>query len=316
MNKPWQNNQERGSVFAMRLITWIALIIGRPIARLLLFPICFYFYIFIPGARRESKKFLTRVFHRPARISEVFRHFYWFASTILDKVFMFKGDCRKFELNKYGVSVLRDVAARNGCLFMGSHLGSFDIVRISGTRRWNMIFNIMMYEDNAKKMRKVTSSLYKNIHVKVLPIGGIDSLIRAKECVDRGEMLAILADRTLSGDKTVEVDFMGDKIHLPAGPFLTAAALKTPVILFFPLYMGGNRYEVHFELFSELITLSRGNRDKDLQQWVQRYANRLEHYCRYAPYNWFNYFDYWQNDLQSESSEKDSANKPKTAQIQ
>jgi len=316
MNKPWQNNQERGSVFAMRLITWIALIIGRPIARLLLFPICFYFYIFIPGARRASNKFLTRVFHRPARMSEVFRHFYWFASTILDKVFMFKGDCRKFELNKYGVSVLRDVAARNGCLFMGSHLGSFDIVRISGTRRWNMIFNIMMYEDNAKKMRKATASLYKNIHVKVLPIGGIDSLIRAKECVDRGEMLAILADRTLSGDKTVEVDFMGDKIQLPAGPFLTAAALKTPVILFFPLYMGGNRYEVHFELFSELITLSRGNRDKDLQQWVQRYANRLEHYCRYAPYNWFNYFDYWQNDLQSESSQKDSANEPKTARIQ
>ena len=315
MRKSWDNHQERGSVLAMRLITWVALTIGRPIARILLFPVCLYFYIFIPRARRASNEFLTRVFHRPARISEVFRHFYWFASTILDKIYMFKGDCRKFELNKYGINVLRDVAARQGCLFVGSHLGSFDIVRISGTRRWNMIFNIMMYEENAKKIQKVVSSLDKSIHVKVLPIGGIDSLIRAKECVDRGEMLAILADRTLSGDKIVEVDFMGDKIHLPSGPFLTAAALKTPVILFFPLYMGGNRYEVHFELFSEAITLSRGSRDKDLQQWVQRYADRLEHYCRYAPYNWFNYFDYWHNDPQPGSLENDSANEHKTAQI-
>ncbi len=315
MRKSWDNHQERGSVLAMRLITWIALIIGRPIARLLLFPICFYFYIFIPRARRASKEYLTRVFHRRARISEVFRHFYWFASTILDKIFMFRGDCRKFELNKYGVDVLRDVAARQGCLFVGSHLGSFDIVRISGTRRWNMIFNIMMYEDNAQKMQKVVASLNKSILVKVLPIGGIDSLIRAKECVDRGEMLAILADRTLSGDKIVKVDFMGDKIHLPAGPFLTAAALKTPVILFFPLYMGGNRYEVHFELFSEVITLTRGNRDKDLQRWVQRYADRLEFYCRYAPYNWFNYFDYWRKDSRPGSPEKESADEQQTAQI-
>ena len=24
------------------------------------------------------------------------------------------------------------------------------------------------------------------------------------------------------------------------------------------------------------------------------YAGRLEHYCTVAPYQWFNFFDYWQ----------------------
>lgn len=308
MSKSWHKHQERGSIFAMRLIAWIALIIGRPAARLLLFPICLYFYIFIPRARKASNEFLTRVFHRPANNSEVFKHFYWFASTILDKVFMFKGDCRKFELNKFGVDVLRDVAAKQGCLFVGSHLGSFDIVRISGTRRWNMVFNIMMYEENARKMKKVVSSLDNSTLVRVLPIGSLDSLIRAKERVEKGEMLAILADRVLSGDKIIKVNFMGGKIQLPAGPFLTASVLKIPVILFFPLYMGSNRYEVHFELFSEAITLTRGNREKDLQMWVQKYADRLEHYCRYAPFNWFNYYDYWDKDLQHEVTNVEDSN--------
>jgi predicted LPLAT superfamily acyltransferase len=24
-----------------------------------------------------------------------------------------------------------------------------------------------------------------------------------------------------------------------------------------------------------------------------RYVERLEHYCRLAPYNWFNFYDFW-----------------------
>jgi len=27
---------------------------------------------------------------------------------------------------------------------------------------------------------------------------------------------------------------------------------------------------------------------------MQHYADRLTHYCRSAPYNWFNFFDFWQ----------------------
>jgi predicted LPLAT superfamily acyltransferase len=305
MNKSWHKHQERGNVFAMKLMAWIALIIGRPVARLLLYPICLYFYLFLPRARKASRDFLTRVFQRPPRFSEVFRHFYWFASTILDRSFMYQGYYRNFVLNKYGLEVLRDIADKQGCLFVGSHLGTFDIVRISGTRRWNMVFNIMMYEENARKMQKVVAALNKSSLVRVLPIGSVDSLIRAKERVENGEMLAILADRILSGDKTVEVNFMGGRIELPAGPFLTASTLKIPIILFFPLYMGRNQYEVYFELFSERITLTRGNRDNDLQVYAQKYADRLEHYCRYAPFNWFNYYDYWRPELQTNSAENE-----------
>lgn len=296
----------------MKLMAWIALIIGRPVARLILYPICIYFYLFLPHARKASYQYLERIFKRPAKFSEVFKHFYWFASTILDRSYMFQVDCRKFELNKYGLDVLRDVAGREGCLFIGSHLGTFDIVRISGTRHWNMIFNIMMYEENAKKIQKVVEALNKSSLVRILPIGSVDSLIKAKERVDDGEMLAILADRALAGDKTVEVNFMGGPVQFPVGPFLTASTLKIPVILFFPLYMGDNKYEVHFELLSEKITLTRGNREKDIQLWAQKYADRLEYYCKYAPFNWFNYFDYWENKPKKDSENPKNNNSQAT----
>jgi len=66
-----------------------------------------------------------------------------------------------------------------------------------------------------------------------------------------------------------------------------------PVILFFGLYRGGNRYEVHFELFAEEVMIDRGHRDQQVQQWTQRYASRLEHYSRLAADNWFNFYDFW-----------------------
>ena len=59
------------------------------------------------------------------------------------------------------------------------------------------------------------------------------------------------------------------------------------------LYRGGNRYELHFETLIESATLPRSNRDEVLEQWISLYARRLEHYCRQAPFNWFNFYGFW-----------------------
>src|SRR5437867_557884 len=79
----------------------------------------------------------------------------------------------------------------------------------------------------------------------------------------------------------------------PAGPVLLAAMMRCPVILFFGLYRGGNRYEIYFEHFADQIDLDRVRRAEDIQFWMQRYAERLEHYSRLAPYNWFNFYPFW-----------------------
>jgi predicted LPLAT superfamily acyltransferase len=59
------------------------------------------------------------------------------------------------------------------------------------------------------------------------------------------------------------------------------------------LYRGGNRYELHFERLVDEPRVERSARDAQIREWVARYAARLEHYCREAPYNWFNFYDFW-----------------------
>ena len=75
---------------------------------------------------------------------------------------------------------------------------------------------------------------------------------------------------------------------------MLASILKCPVLLTFGLYREPNRYDLHCEPFAERLTLPRGKRQAMLVEHVQRFAHRLEDYCRKAPDNWFNFYDFWE----------------------
>jgi predicted LPLAT superfamily acyltransferase len=109
----------------------------------------------------------------------------------------------------------------------------------------------------------------------------------------RGELVGILGDRVAENDKMTHCQFLGHEATFPSGPVLLASVLKVPVVLFFGLYLGNNRYALHFELFAEEIDIRREHRDADVRLWTQRYADRLEYYARLEPYNWFNFYDFW-----------------------
>ena len=73
-----------------------------------------------------------------------------------------------------------------------------------------------------------------------------------------------------------------------------AALLRRPVVFMTGLYLGGNRYALHFEPLADFSAVAREQRDAAMQVAITRYAALLEQYCRKAPYNWFNFFDFWQ----------------------
>ena len=87
--------------------------------------------------------------------------------------------------------------------------------------------------------------------------------------------------------------FLGAPARIPLGPFRIAAILKRPIVLMFGLYRGGNRYDIHFEELVDLRNVDRSVARAVLDAAVRNYVERLEHYCRLAPYNWFNFYDYW-----------------------
>lgn len=294
MSEGWLRQGERGNRAAWGILIWLAHHVGRSATRLLLYPITLYFVLFARPALRAVAPFLTRALGRPIGWRDCFHQVHVFASTILDRVYLLAGDYGQFQADLHGLEELkRCLDLGQGCILLGSHLGSFEIVRTIGVCQKKLEIKVIMHQENAPMMREAFRQLNAAVADTVIPAGRPDTMLRVKECLDRGGVVGILGDRPVKQDQVVPCTFFGQLAAFPAGPMRLAAVLKVPIFLFFGLYRGGNRYEIHFERFAEALSIDRQERDQQTRQWVQRYADRLEHYCRLAPDNWFNFYDFW-----------------------
>jgi predicted LPLAT superfamily acyltransferase len=290
----WTAVPERGTPALLSLIAWIAVRIGRWAARLLLYPITLYFVITARAARQASYDYLQRVRGRSARWWHIFRHFHCFAATILDRVYFLRGEFEHFDVTLHEKERLRrQRETGKGCILLGSHLGSFEVLRALGVTQQGLPLKVLMDTAHNENITRFLDTLNQEIASTVIVPDRPDSLLRVKESLDAGFFIGMLGDRVSSGDKTMQCEFLGASAAFPTGPILLAAMMHCPVILFFGLYCGGNRYEIYFEDFAQEIVLERERRMEDLQHWMQRYVERLEHYARLAPYNWFNFYLFW-----------------------
>jgi predicted LPLAT superfamily acyltransferase len=290
----WLELPERGTPLSLRLSGWVAMHIGRWAARLLLYPAALYFVIRARAARRASREYLSRILARRVRWWHVLRHFNFFAATILDRVYLLRGEFEQFTFTVHGREILhRQIDSGKGCILLGAHLGSFEILRTIGVTQQHFPLKVLMDMAHNENISRFLDALNPNIAETVIAPDRPDTLLRVKESLENGCAIGMLGDRVVSGDKTTRCQFLGAPATFPAGPVLLAGIMHCPIILFFGLYRGGNRYEIFFEQFADGVTLPRDRRAGEIQRWTQRYVDRLEHYARLAPYNWFNFYPFW-----------------------
>lgn len=289
----WLRQAERSNLPLLRLMVWISLALGRPVSRWVVAGIAAYFMLFAPRARRASRAYLERALPGASR-RDVFRHFFAFASTIHDRVYLLNQRFDLLDIEVTGAETLHAALARQpGALLIGAHLGSFEVLRSAGQGLAGLRVAMLMYEENARKINATLAAIHPAASQDIIPLGRMDSMLEARDRLDQGYLVGMLADRGLGGDATRECDFLGQPAPFPVGPWRVAAMLRRPVFLMVGLYLGGKRYRIHFEPLADFSALERGDRDRAIAAAMARYAARLAHYCRLAPYNWFNFFDFW-----------------------
>jgi len=154
----------------------------------------------------------------------------------------------------------------------------------------------LMYNNEQQKVNVAFEKLNPSLKNDVIHIGTPDAMIRVQEDIQKGYLIGMLADRVEQNDRSTRCQFLGEAISLPTGPLIVAHLLKAPVLLCFALHRGANRYDVYFHLLSKQLALPRQERDIALQQLMQEYADILERYALSYPYNWYNFYDFW-NDF-------------------
>ncbi|MGE0349269.1 acyl-CoA synthetase [Hydrogenophaga sp.] len=291
----WMRQQERSHLGALRVMVWISLRLGRPVGRLVLRFIALYFVLFSRGARRTGRAYLERVLGRPATWADDHRHVMAFASTVHDRVYLLNDRFDLFDIRFVGQEAVQAALQRQtGALLFGAHLGSFEVLRAMAHAHAHVPLAMLMYEENARKINAILHAINPQAQQDVVPLGHPDSMLRARDRLDAGCLVGLLADRSLAHDSTAECRFLGAPARFPLGPWRMAAMLRRPVFFMAGLYLGGNRYELHFEPLADFTHVERGERDAAIARAMQAYADRLGDFCRRAPYNWFNFYDFWQ----------------------
>ncbi|MDE2401442.1 MAG: acyl-CoA synthetase [Burkholderiales bacterium] len=291
MATDWTQQTERSNLLALRIITWVAQRLGRRVARWLLYPITWYFVLAVPKARRASVAYLRRVLGREPGWLDGFRHVFCFASTILDRFYLLNGRFDLFETRVVGQEAVHQAMAEGrGVVMVGAHLGSFEAVRATGHDVGDLTVSMVMYEDNAVKLNQILLAINPALQPNIIALGHVDSMLRVKHSLDRGELVGMLCDRTIGDESGRRVEMLGSPASFPIGPFRLAAMLKRPVMLIVGLYLGDKRYEIHFE---QLADFSKPG-GPSVEQTIDLYVSRLEYFCKRAPYNWFNFYDFWE----------------------
>ena len=294
----WQSRPEGGGRFAIWLIRAIALHGGRRLARLCLYPITGYFYLRRGPERLASAQYLQRVFGKPATLWQGLKHLHAFSATILDRVFLLGRGEQQFEFETQGLELLdQRIALGRGVLLLGSHQGSFEALRALGARRGDLALQVVLDKQKTPAMTELLEALAPDVGAHVIDAAqdGTTVALAMAEACQRGDVVAMLADRGRGGEVLRRADLLGSPAPFPVSPWLLAHTLRVPVVLCFGLYLGGNRYRLVFEPFSDRVEIPRHDRAPALDALIARYAQRLEHYIHVAPYNWFNFYDFWQD---------------------
>lgn len=314
----WAGLKESGTLKGLQFLLWIYRTFGRGFYSVLLAPVALYFLIARPLARRASREFLKRHYQhypkqwsRPPGLWHTLVHIYHFGQSILDKGIAWSGNIDESEfLIAEPTRVKNILADPRGQLIIGSHLGNLEYCRgfMQGSEH-DKVINVLLYDKHAANFVDIMTELNPTSRVNVFQVTEVDiaTTLLLKEKIAQGEWVFIAGDRIpVTGDnRTVDVNFMGHNAALPIGPYIFAQAMQCPVKLMFSFRKNDR---IHFDVidFSEKIVLPRKEKTVHLQHLAQRFADHLSEQAAMAPYQWFNFYPFWQAPVPT-TSERQSA---------
>lgn len=297
----WLNMAEKGTDLGIRFVLFLSTAFGRGPARLFVSFLAVWYFLVDRQARQASRKALTRLLDAPPTAFDVFRHLRTFALVSLDRLFFAVGKTNQFQVAFHGeehMGRLRE--EKRGAIMLMAHLGSFECGRALAVQR-DFAINIVGMFQNAAKITEALERANPGVNTRLIDIGNGDSVefvFKIQQYVEKGELVAIMADRVGPDGKCIESEFLGGTASFPTGPYLLSKALGCPVFFACGLYTAPNRYDLYCEPFAECIQLPRKSKEAALQQYIQQYATLLKKYAKQAPFNWFNFFSYWKEDGQ------------------
>ncbi|MDO8731268.1 MAG: phosphatidylinositol mannoside acyltransferase [Actinomycetota bacterium] len=173
------------------------------------------------------------------------------------------------------------MATGSGVIMVPGHLANWDSAGAWAADRYDGLATVA---ERLKPEGLFTQFLeYRRaLGMNVLPLGEPDVVRSLARTLQRGGMVALLGDRDIGGNG-VEVDFLGGRATLPAGPALLSTLTSAP-ILPIGLWYDGPKLRGH--IYEPIIPNPGEDRATQVQQMTQKMAISLGQAIYEHPQDW------------------------------
>jgi predicted LPLAT superfamily acyltransferase len=312
-------SEQAAGYWQLKFLLFLFFIFPVVILRVIAFPVGFFYFLFSKRGRTESRRYLQKIaplVDNPATAKKCrsffgpLRHIVSFSLALIEKLQSWGG---KFPFKDIGFcdddisELIRELENGKGVFLIFSHLGNTEMLRgllnlgRTGVSRKIPVTAIMDV--------KVTAHFNRMLR-ELNPQSGMDIIgadeinpqtaILLEEKLQAGGMVVIAGDRTAADkdSKNFMLPFLGKDAPFSSGVFYMAALMNAPVFFVFGLRRKAlslkPQYDMHVHKSSLSFDCSRKERFERSGLLARSFAGFLESYCKEQPFQWYNFFDFWQ----------------------
>jgi predicted LPLAT superfamily acyltransferase len=284
------DGKSKGTVLGYKIFVFCIKKLGIKAAYSVLFFVAFYYFIFL----KESNKQIFYYFHNRLKYSYfkskimVFKSYFTFGQTIIDKTAISAGLRKKFTYDFDGIEILNELLSdKKGCVLISAHIGNFEIAEhFFGEIDFDCQINLVTTDREHSEIKQYLESVTHKSSIKFIIIqDDLSHIFEINNALANNELVCFTGDRYFPGTKVLRESLLDEEASFPAGPFLIASRLNVPVIFVYVM----KEANLHYHLYARKAN----TKHRDEKGLLKAYTENLEGMVKMYPLQWFNYFDFW-----------------------
>lgn len=293
----WQGRTGGGN-FGQRALVWLLRITSlRFIYAMLVFVVPFYIVF-------ANKRYMAiyRYFRRQHGYSPIKsflkanRNHFVFGQVVVDRFAVFAGKKDTFDIEIENFDIFEQLSqSPKGFVIVSSHIGNYEITGYLLRSDNKKIKTLVSATETAVVSGKRMEMMRENNIYLISVTEDMSHIFAASAALQKGHILASVADRLHGSDKSVECSLLNGHANFPIGTFMLAASFEVEILVIFNIKIAPNRYKLFIRKLSPDIKPNSTKRQV-AEAHLHAYVAEIESILKQYPEQWFNFYNFWRQD--------------------
>ena len=291
MEVEW-DGKSRGTVLGFKIFIFFIKHFGINAAYLLMHLPVPYFCLF-SGKNVRGLYYYFRKRHKYSMLKTcygIYKCYFEFGKTLIDKVAISSGlrsnYTFQFEGHENIIEVLKE---HKGGILISAHVGNFELAQHFFKEQIpdSPISIVITDQDHQEIKDYLEPYLQRKTAYLIVVKEDMSHIFEINAALGQNRIVCIAGDRFMPGGKFFKSELLGKEAKFPSGPFILAEKLSIPVLFVYVMRERNKRYH----LYAQKVD----SNSKSAEELLDIFTTHLQKMIKKYPYQWFNFYDFWED---------------------